>query len=130
MSQKLTGYAATNCTHTRRYDDGTCADCGFDQIDVGPKYDEGKLRYDLVPPQAIKALAETLTVGAAKYAPNSWQQVPDAERRYTAALMRHFEAYRSGEELDPETKLSHLSHCMANISFLLHFQSERIQEQS
>lgn len=26
----LTGYAAENCSHPRRYDDGTCVDCGFD----------------------------------------------------------------------------------------------------
>lgn len=97
---------------------------------VGPKYDQDKLRYDLIPPQATKALAEALTVGAAKYAPNSWQLVPEAERRYTAALMRHFEAYRSGEEFDPETKLSHLSHVLANVSFLLHFQQERLNANS
>jgi hypothetical protein len=93
---------------------------------IGPKYDQGKLRYDLIPPIATKALAEVLTYGADKYAPNSWQLVPHAEQRYTAALMRHFEAFRAGEELDPETNLSHLSHCLANISFLLHFQQERL----
>jgi hypothetical protein len=124
------------CRHLTVNDDGTCVSCGHTTeltttpTIEGPKYDEDKLRYDLVPPQAIKALAETLTIGAIKYAPNSWQIVPDAERRYTAAMMRHFEAYRSGEEFDPETKLSHLAHCIANISFLLYFQSERIKEQA
>lgn len=91
---------------------------------TGPKYDTGKLRYDLVTPDVIKAIAEVLTFGAEKYAPNSWQLVPEAKRRYTAALMRHFEAYRAGEKLDPESGLSHLSHALCNLMFLQHFEKE------
>lgn len=91
---------------------------------LGPKYDTGKLRYDLITPDVTKAMAEVLTFGAEKYAPNSWQLVPDAKRRYTAALMRHFEAYRAGEQLDPESGLSHLSHALCNLMFLQHFEKE------
>ena len=94
----------------------------------GLKYDQGKLRYDLVPPHAIKAIADVLTYGADKYAPNSWQTVSDGETRYTAAMMRHFEAYREGEELDPETGKSHLSHCLCNLTFLLWFQQNRLRD--
>ena len=93
----------------------------------GLKYDHGKLRYDLVPPHAIKAIADVLTYGADKYAPNSWQTVSDGETRYTAAMMRHFEAYREGEELDPETGKSDLSHCLCNLTFLLWFQQNRLR---
>lgn len=92
----------------------------------GLKYDHGKLRYDLVPPHAIKAIADVLTYGADKYAPNSWQTVSDGETRYTAAMMRHFEAYRAGEDFDPESGKSHLAHCLCNLTFLLHFQQIRI----
>lgn len=88
----------------------------------GPKFDTGKLRYSLVPPVAVKALAEVLTFGAHKYAPNSWQHVDRAPERYLDALMRHIEAYRSGELLDPESGLPHLSHALCNTAFLLHFQ--------
>ena len=94
----------------------------------GLKYDQGKLRYDLVPPHAIKAIADVLTYGADKYAPNSWRTVSDGETRYTAAMMRHFEAYREGEELDPETGKSHLSHCLCNLTFLLWFQQNRLRD--
>ena len=107
--------------------------CSFKQQpdqDIGPKYDEGKLQYSLIPPIATKALAEVLTFGASKYAPNSWQKVPDAERRYLDALIRHLEAYRSGEELDSESNLSHLSHLLCNASFLLYFQNERLKNGS
>lgn len=94
---------------------------------TGPKYDDGKLMYDLIPTSTTKALAEVLTYGAEKYAPNSWQNVNDAERRYTAAMMRHFESYRSGETFDIESNISHLKHCLTNISFLIHFEEERLK---
>lgn len=94
----------------------------------GPKYDGGKLQYSLIPPVATAALAEVLTFGAQKYAPNSWQTVEDGERRYLDALMRHLEAYRDGEEIDPESGLSHLKHLICNTAFLLHFEAERQPE--
>ena len=87
----------------------------------GRKDDQGKLRYSLVPPVAIKALAQVLTFGAEKYAPNGWVDVPNAEERYLDALLRHIEAHRSGELLDEESKLSHLSHAITNLAFLLYF---------
>lgn len=94
----------------------------YQTLGSGPKYDEGKLRYSLVPPSAVKAIAQVLTFGAKKYAPNSWQLVDRAPERYLDALMRHLEAYRSGELYDPESSLPHLSHVLCNAAFLLHFQ--------
>lgn len=85
------------------------------------KFDSGKLRYSLVPPVATRELAKVLTYGAKKYKPNNWQGVDDTDR-YVDALYRHLEAWRSGEKLDSESRLSHLSHALANISFLLYFE--------
>ena len=96
-------------------------------MDEGLKFDEAKLRYDLIPPIATKALAEVLSFGAKKYKPNNWQLVSDGEARYTAALMRHFEAYRTGEDLDQESGMSHLSHVLTNAAFLLHLQDKRLK---
>ena len=92
---------------------------------AGLKFDSGKLRYSLIPPAALAALAKVLTFGAEKYAPNSWQTVENGEERYLDALMRHIEAYRSGESIDPESGLSHLAHAACNVAFLLHFETER-----
>ena len=91
----------------------------------GLKYDDGKLQYGLIPTIATKSLAQVLTFGAAKYAPNSWQTVQDGERRYLDALYRHLEAYRSGESTDSESGLSHLAHAITNVAFLLHFEQEK-----
>lgn len=84
----------------------------------GLKYDTGKLQYSLIPPQTLTALAEVLTFGARKYAPDNWQLVQDGERRYLDALYRHLQAYRLGEDVDPESGLHHLSHALTNIAFL------------
>lgn len=84
----------------------------------GMKFDSGKLRYSLVPPETTRALAQVLTFGAQKYAPNNWQLVEDGETRYLDALYRHLEAYRLGEEIDQESGLPHLSHALTNVAFL------------
>lgn len=83
----------------------------------GIKHDAGKLRMDLIPPSALEALAEVLTYGAQKYAPNSWQAVEP--ERYHAALLRHLCAWMRGEKVDVESGISHLRHVLCNAAFLV-----------
>lgn len=82
------------------------------------KFDTSKLRYDLIPPSAMKALAKVLTYGAKKYKPNNWQTVDDTER-YVGALYRHLEAWRQGEINDTESGCTHLEHALTNLAFLI-----------
>lgn len=91
----------------------------------GKKYDNGKLRYDLIPPEVIEALATVLTYGSDKYGDNNWQGLEDANRRYYAALMRHVESWRKGEEQDQESGLKHLSHVLCNAAFLLYLNKDK-----
>jgi len=91
----------------------------------GLKYDTGKLRYSLVPPVAIKGIAEVLTFGASKYGKDNWQLVDNAEERYLDALYRHLEAYRAGESHDPESGLTHLAHAATNVAFLQYFEDKK-----
>ena len=83
------------------------------------KFDQGKLRYDLLPVEPIEEIVRVLTFGAEKYAPNSWQGVPDGENRYYAAAWRHILAWRKGERDDPESGIHHLGHAMCNLVFLM-----------
>lgn len=88
----------------------------FDQTG---KFDKGKLRMDLIPPEAIEAIAEVLTYGADKYAPESWRLVRPFYDRYYAATLRHLIAWRKGERIDPESGITHLRHALCNLVFLV-----------
>lgn len=82
------------------------------------KYDKGKLRYDLIPPEMLEGIAEVLTYGANKYGDNNWQELEDFNNRYYAALERHLQAWRKGEDFDEESSLHHLAHAATNALFL------------
>jgi hypothetical protein len=85
----------------------------------GLKFDKEKLRYDLLPVECIEEVVKVLTMGSIKYGPNNWQDVEPFEDRYYAALQRHIIEWRKGNVIDSESGLSHLSHAMCNIVFLL-----------
>lgn len=86
----------------------------------GKKNDDGKLRYDLIPPEALKGTAAILTFGARKYSDRNWEQGIAYGRVY-AALQRHLWAWWGKEERDHETGLSHLHHAACCIAFLQTF---------
>ena len=98
--------------------------------EVGTKLDKGKLRYDLIAPEALKEFARVLTWGAYKYAPNNWKKVESPQERYYAALMRHLEAYRLGELENHEEHKGkkftghHLSSVLCCAYFLLQLDIE------
>ena len=90
----------------------------------GLKFDGGKIRPSLLPMDSLNKICEVLEFGAKKYKANSWQTVANGEQRYLDVLLRHLMAFSGGEENDPETGLSHLSHAGCNILFLLHLHSQ------
>lgn len=89
---------------------------------IGVKFDQGKLQMGLIPSEVMIGLAEVLTFGANKYAPNGWQTVPNAKQRYEDALLRHLYASKSGETTDSESGLSHLKHALTNMAFLVYLE--------
>lgn len=91
----------------------------------GRKFDGGKLQYGLLPPSALKDVVKVLTFGAEKYEPDNWKRVPDANRRYFDAAMRHLWAYKEGEVYDSETNVSHLAHAVCCILFMNELDNER-----
>ena len=86
------------------------------------KDDVGKLPMDLIPPEAERMEAEVLAHGL-KYGPHNWRGGLQYSR-LIAALMRHFSAWRMGEDLDPESGLSHMAHVRAISGFLCTFIAE------
>lgn len=83
------------------------------------KYDQEKLRYDLIPPEHFEEVAKIFTLGAKKYGDNNWQNLEGWDSRYYSALLRHLFAWRSGEKLDPESGEHHLAHAAWNVLALL-----------
>lgn len=99
-----------------------------DRSDLGEKYDEGKLRYDLVPPEAMQEYVRVLTFGANKYADRNWEG-GIAYSRLFAAAFRHMFAFLLGERMDPETGISHLAHAICCLNFLLTYEIRDMSEE-
>ena len=94
----------------------------------GIKHDGDKIRMDLLPFEALEAVAEVLTHGARKYSDIGWQTVENGERRYLAALLRHLAARERGEMTDPESGLLHAAHMAADALFILWFELQKEKE--
>lgn len=76
---------------------------GRDLNAPGAKADSGKSRVWLCVAgfsRALEEVAKITTVGADKYTPNGWVEVPDAEKRYMDAFGRHMLALGRGEVFD------------------------------
>jgi hypothetical protein len=91
----------------------------------GVKYDVGKNRLDLIPPEVIFALGEILSFGAAKYDSRNWELGMDWGRVY-GALQRHLWKWWNGENTDEETGKSHLWHAQCCLAFLITYEQRGI----
>lgn len=72
-------------------------------------FDAGKLRYDLIPPDALRELARVYTVGAQKYGDRNWEKGMSWGRAF-GSLMRHLWDWFWGVEADDEDGLHPLAH--------------------
>lgn len=97
------------------------------QLTEGAKYDEGKLRYDLLPVDAIEELVRVLNFGASKYADRNWEKGINFSRVY-AATHRHLAKFWKGQNKDEETGLEHLAHAMCCCMFLLAYRLRDLKE--
>jgi len=93
---------------------------------VGPtfavKHDEGKTDWSLMPFEAIEEINKVLDFGAKKYAAHNWRTGSGFKyTRVLSSLLRHTFAWARGEDLDPESGLSHLSHMGCNVVFLIYY---------
>lgn len=72
-----------------------------EEFDTGSRRDsrEGKGRYDLLPPEAVRRLAQLYERGAAKYGDRNWEKGQPVSR-YLDSLLRHVFAYLEGERTE------------------------------
>ena len=97
------------------------------ETETGLRYDIGKLRYDLLPPDAIAELVAVFTKGAEKYAPRNWEKGMNWQRCY-ASLHRHASAWQMGEDRDPETGCLHMAHVAWNALAIVAYQLRGVGE--
>lgn len=84
-----------------------------------------KLMWELLPLDVIEEAVRAYTYGAQKYAPNSWQNLPDGYNRYKAALLRHLTLIDQGEHFDEESGLLHASQVLWNAIALCYFEMQQ-----
>lgn len=72
-------------------------------------FKDDKLRWDLLPMQEIEDIVRVFHLGAKKYEPNGWKDIPNGFERYRAAMMRHLMCYMNGERYDKELGVNHLA---------------------
>lgn len=82
-------------------------------------------RFDLIPWDAMRQVAEVYGKGASKYADRNW------EKGYSwglsiGAMARHFALWCMGETFDKETGCDHMAHCAWHALTLITFRTRKV----
>lgn len=93
----------------------------------GLRYDVGKARFDLIPPEFMEAIAQHYEIGARKYSDRNWERGMSYCRCF-ASLMRHAWAWMQGEDVDPETGSHHMIAVAWNAIALYTYYTRQIGE--
>ncbi len=91
------------------------------------KFDNGKAPIDLLSSAALIEIARVMDQGAVKYGRFNWAKGLNFSRVLSAA-QRHLLAWNNGEDLDPETGISHVAHAACNCLFLLDYLDRGLVE--
>jgi len=80
----------------------------------------------LIPPECLTDIADVFGFGAAKYGANNWRndQHETSWIRTYSSIQRHLNAWHSGEDMDPDSGMSHLAHAASQVMILMTAQSE------
>lgn len=89
--------------------------------DDNPKtaYGEAKPKMSDTPTVGIREMGKVFTGGAEKYGRFNWRDHSVSSTVYYDAAQRHLMAWFDGEDIDPESGISHLAHVMACCNILL-----------
>ncbi len=90
---------------------------------VATKLDAGKTNWSLMPFEAIEEINKVLEFGALKY--DGWNFAKGEGMKWSRisnSLLRHMFAWMRGEDNDPESGLSHMSHIGCNVIFLIYYK--------
>ncbi|WNV48160.1 hypothetical protein Ql52_gp024 [Caulobacter phage Quill_5.2] len=102
-------------------------EAGNSEAKVGLRFNNGKRRFDLIPPDGLAALADLFTIGSRKYAERNWELGMKYSNVF-ASLERHYQAWKSGEDRDEETGQLHMVHVCWNAMVLAVYQLRGVGE--
>ncbi len=88
------------------------------------KHDRDKVKWGLMPFEALEEVAKVMTYGAAKYSTNNWRGGMGYLRLVSAAL-RHIVAWVGGQDEDEETGVSPLAHACCCLLFLITYEKTK-----
>ena len=91
-------------------------------IGKNPKTSAGRAKpalLSVIPTAALLHLGEVMKLGASKYGPFNWREEAVPAEVYIDAAGRHLLSWWDGEDLDPESGMSHLAHVIACMSILI-----------
>ena len=80
---------------------------------VAVKHDDGKPLFSVLDAEALMDVGRVAEFGARKYGLDQWRDLPDGQRRYFDAAIRHLLASRSSM-CDNDSGLPHLAHAAWN----------------
>jgi len=89
--------------------------------EIAARFDEGKLRYELIPSYPLEELAKVYTYGAQKYDDDNWRKGLNWLKTI-GSLLRHVYAWKKGETLDPESNCHHLAMAAWNCISLMSYE--------
>ncbi len=88
------------------------------------RYNTDKLKWSLVDFKSLEDMVKVLEFGAEKYSADNWKKgLPTKE--ICESLLRHTFAFMNGEDVDSDSKQSHIGHIMCNAMFLSHMLREK-----
>lgn len=92
---------------------------------TGLRYDAGKNRLELIPPEWEWELGRVLTAGATKYADRNWERGMEWSK-VVGPLRRHLNRFLRGQQRDGETGAHHLAHVAWNALALMTYDLRKI----
>lgn len=88
----------------------------------GVKKDEGKLRWSLLPWDAIREVVKVLMFGAKKYDDRNWEKGMGWDRLFDATMRHNVDWWQFREKEASDSRISHLAHMACDILFLLAYE--------
>jgi|SRR6056300_794958 len=76
----------------------------------------------LIPPKAMEEAAWVHKLGNDKYGAFNWRYTGVCASTYISAIIRHLNAWRDGEDIDPESGRSHIAHIISSCNIILDAQ--------